>query len=413
MRIRIQNEWRNQTVFTSLLVMLAALFFSRALLSVSLIVFSIATLAHPNFLQQVKKFLSNYFLTGISLLFFIPFVSGLWSANLVEWSHIVRIKLPLLIFPLAFAGSWQLKEKQWLQTGLFFLALVFLGVCWSLFHYLSDMKAIHEGYLKAGVIMAPLENDHIRFSWIVTVAILLCLLLAHNYTGKSLRIVLLAIAAFFAIYLHILSARTGLITFYLVLTVYILWLLLRLKNTRLTIAGLAALIVLPVLSWLLLPTFQNRIRYLLYDASFIRSNTYQPGSNDGNRFLSIKASWNILQQHPFGIGSGDIRNEVNQWYAVNVPGMLNSDKLYPSSEWLVYGCMAGWIGIILFTIAVALPFFLKGLRHRFFWIAFNCTAVFSFLFDVGLEGQYGIFLYCFILFWWWKWFGNQNRKEVI
>jgi hypothetical protein len=54
-------------------------------------------------------------------------------------------------------------------------------------------------------------------------------------------------------------------------------------------AGLAAL-----------PTFQNRIKYFMYDHSFIRSGAYLPGGNDGNRVLSYRAGWHLLKTQPAG-----------------------------------------------------------------------------------------------------------------
>jgi hypothetical protein len=54
-----------------------------------------------------------------------------------------------------------------------------------------------------------------------------------------------------------------------------------------------------------------------------------------------------------------------------------------------------------------LPFFVSNPHHRFAWICLNSTAAFSFMFDVGLEVQYGIFSYAIIVLWWWKWFAGE------
>jgi O-antigen ligase len=141
----------------------------------------------------------------------------------------------------------------------------------------------------------------------------------------------------------------------------------------------------------------------VYDFSFIRSKTYLPGSNDGNRYLSIQAGAKVLEEYPLGVGAGDIKSAMSQSYDLNFPQVQAPDRVYPHSEWLVYGCTAGWPGLILFTLIMAAPFFVKPMRERILWIALNATAAFSFLFDIGLEGQYAIFIYCFIVFCWWKW----------
>jgi hypothetical protein len=39
---------------------------------------------------------------------------------------------------------------------------------------------------------------------------------------------------------------------------------------------------------------------------------------------------------------------------------------------------------------------------------------FSFLFDIGLEAQFGVFVYAFIVLWWWKWLIiSAKNKEVV
>ena len=99
------RNWRNDAVFGSVLIMLAAAAVSRGALSVSLVLFVCLALLHKNFFAQVKTFAATPFLLGLSLLFFLPFVSGLWSDDLHKWGDVVRIKLPLLFVPLAFAGG--------------------------------------------------------------------------------------------------------------------------------------------------------------------------------------------------------------------------------------------------------------------------------------------------------------------
>lgn len=397
MGISIQRTWRDRSIIVALFVMLAGLFFSRALLSIGMISFLALTLLHHTAVQQLKIFLHNKLLVGLSFLFLISFASGLWSANKNDWMEVVRIKLPLLLMPLAFAGGWQLSPKGWKAVFYFFLLLCFGGCCWSLWQYGQNLQAINESYLRAKSIPTPLEDDHVRFSWLVAVAASLCLY--ASLFVKSQRWLLSLACLIFVAYLHVLSARTGLLCFYffaLVLMVYLLFFTRRKKWWPLL------LLLLPLLAWLLLPTFRNRLAYIAYDLSFIKSKTYLPGGNDGNRVQSIKAGWSILKQHPLGVGAGDVRDETFNWYATHLPGMLPTDRLLPSSEWLMYGAAAGWPGLIFFIAIMLLPLFLRVPQHRLAWMALNAMAALSFLFDIGLEVQFGVFAYIFVILCGWK-----------
>jgi O-antigen ligase len=133
----------------ALLLMLTGLFFSRALLSIGIVCFLVLALVQQPVPRLLKNFLRNPLLPAISFLFFIPFVSGLWSTNVYDWADVVRIKLPLLLLPLAFASSWQLSVKEWRVVFYFFLLLCFLGCCWSLWQYGQNAAQINDSYLKA------------------------------------------------------------------------------------------------------------------------------------------------------------------------------------------------------------------------------------------------------------------------
>jgi hypothetical protein len=289
-----------------------------------------------------------------------------------------------------------------------FLFLVFSGCCWSLWQYAQNVHSVHEQYLKAKIFSTPLENDHVRFSLTVAIAVVCLVLLLKKYVARKKWIIPVASIIFFIAYLHILSARTGLISLYIFLLLAIFHLLINSKKTKWAVGLLALIIVMPAMGWFLFPTFQNRIKYNLYDLSNVRENKYVPGANDGNRILSLKAGWNVLNKHPLGVG-GDIVHKTYEWYDKNLPQMAETEKLFPSSEPLMYAGFAGWMGLILFFIIMLLPFFEHLKSNYFFWFILNLQMAFSFLFDIGLEAQFGVFIYAFIVLWWWKWF-NLIRK---
>src|SRR2546423_14351244 len=104
-----------------------------------------------------------------------------------------------------------MSEKQWLTVAFAFLLVVFSGTCWSLFQYLEHPGTIESEYLKAKVISTPLENDHVRFSWMMAVAIICTFLMMEMIKKRIIRILLAGLSLFLAVYLHILAARTGLL----------------------------------------------------------------------------------------------------------------------------------------------------------------------------------------------------------
>ncbi|MDQ6610607.1 MAG: hypothetical protein M3Y85_12390, partial [Bacteroidota bacterium] len=306
-------HWQNTAVFFCLILMVASVAISRGALSISIIIFTCVAIVNPFFTNGIKRFFRTPFLWIFSLLFFIPFLSGLWSDDLQKWAGVVRLKLPLLIFPLAFAGRWMLSQKQWLIIAVIFLLFVVGGCVFGLVLYVENIEQVHAGYLQAKTINTPLENDHVRFSWLVTVAIILCVFFIHLYQQRRTKLLLLFLAAFFTIYLHILSARTGILSLYIFLLFYASWGLFGMKNRKRSLTILLLIMTLPVMAYFVLPTFKARVRFMLYDLSFVQKAEYVPGTSDGARVMSIKAGWQVLQQNPLGVGAGDIMHEADSW----------------------------------------------------------------------------------------------------
>ena len=390
-----------------MLLMLAGLFVSRALLSISIIIFLVAALLAGNPKDQVKNFLSTPLYWGMSLLFLLPLVSGLWSEDHRNWMHIMRIKLPLFILPFSFAGMPVLDKKRWEWIAYVFIMLVIGAAGWSMYHYLVSMQDVHARYLQAATMRTPFENDHVRFSWVMSIAIMLSawLWITKRKDSPAKGWALFFAMTWLVVFLHILAARTGLVSFYAMLALTGLWLII--KKTRWQYGLLLLLLVaaLPVAAYYLFPSFQNRVTYVRYELTYSREGQYLPGSNDAVRVISLKAGWDLTKENAgTGVGYGDIRSASENWYDTHYPGMVKTDKIYPSNQWLMYGAACGIPGIIVFGFCMLVPFFMRT-RYSLLWWMLNITAALTFMTDIGLEVQFGVFAWAFFILWWFKWFG--------
>jgi O-antigen ligase len=254
-------------------------------------------------------------------------------------------------------------------------------------------------------------NDHVRFSLLVTVAVLYSLLQLTIRPGASsvFRILYVALAVFFGIYLHVLAVRTGLVCLYSGLIVLLIVWLIRKREKIKFIILLLGMVAVPIIAYFVLPTFRNRVSYMRYDLSLLGHRGAITGSDDGNRLVSLEAGWLIMNQHPVtGVGFGDLRSATENFYDSYYPGRPPADRILPSSEWLFYGAGLGWTGAILFSICLIVPAFAKPLRRNPYWWLVNVLLASSYLFDIGLEVQYGVFIHAFILLWWYSWLSHRE-----
>ena len=402
MGIQLQKLSQRQFILGSMITMIAGLFCSRGLLSVGVIAFFLLTIEYKNLPRQIKNFCTQPLFFGISLLFFIPLFSGLWSTNKAEWFSLIRIKLPLFLIPFGFAGNWQVTDRNWRLMFNVFLVLLVSGCAWSVGQYINNNALINTRYLQAKLIPTPFEDDHVRFSWMVSLGALLGVWLIQKHSKLWQKLACGSMTAFFIFYLHLLSARTGLICFYMFLFLFFIDYIRRPGKSKWMLLLLAFSVLLPVVSWFSLPTLRNRFYYNRYDYSYFSNGRYLPGSSDGSRMISIKAGWNILTTHPFGVGFGDIQDQSNEWYEKNIPGIVASDKIYPGSEWLMYGAGAGWPAFFIVTAVLFYPLLFIRFKNNFFWVAVNVSVLINFLIDIPLTTQIGVFCYAFAVLCVWK-----------
>lgn len=401
------TRWPAQIVLAGVAAIFTGLVASRALLSAGIITVALGACLHPGFRRHGRSLFRMPMVIAFAALFLIPLISGLWSSDLAEWWQRCQVKLPLLVLPLAIPAWASLGERQRLWMEWIFVGVMAAGSAWSCWHYVQDMPAIHQGYLRAKLIRTPFEDDHIRFSWAVVIAILL---LYRSITReiKPENGIRLALVIFFVIYLHILSAKTGLLALYLAALIVFLFRLAQARSKIWLLGLLLLMAVIPFIAYKTLPTFRNRLQYVLYDYGLYSSGNFVQGQPDGARVLALKAGKAIVLQHPVaGLGFGDVWAATQQWYDIHYPNIQGQDRLYPGGEWMMYGCGAGLGAMLVFIGAMITPFFYRPLRNDGSWWALNACAALVMLYEVNLESQIGVLLFSFFPLWW------MSRTETL
>jgi len=390
-----------------MLTMLGSLFVSRSMLAISILAFVAVALIHRNIREQLASFFNTPLLWGMSLLFFAPLLSGMWSADLQQWMEVMKTKLPLLFLPLAFASRFRFSTLQWRSLAVFFIAVVFIASGWTLIQYAVSPEVINESYLKAKTMITPLANDHVRFSWLVFAAILASSFLFYQERRRSFSWILVFVAILLTTYLHLLAVRTGLLSFYLSLFFLALWALSKTK-LKIGLLILAVTLLLPVTAYFMLPSFRNKLLYFKYEWGYASKVHYLPHSNDAVRVISMKAGWSVMNRNPFtGIGYGDAGAATRDYYDKQYPQMEEADKILPSSQWILFGMATGIIGGLVFLFCLLLPFFTR-VTYPLPWGILNGTLAIGSLYDIPLEVQFGVFIYSFFILWWWQWMKAQK-----
>lgn len=390
MRIR---QWCSNNNLTLLLVviLLSGLFISRALVSVAAV-----ALLLPFLLNKPGAAYNKQILWGCCLIILPVLVSGFWSENTHDWWRAVEVKLPLLTIGLGLAaGSISFAKWRWVIRYL--LVLTVIGSLWSVYQFATNSTEILQGYLQAKVMPTPFEDDHIRFSWLVVLVIILSLHTLHENSSKVLKICLFILVAWLVIYLHLLAAKTGLLCLYAAGFIFMLHKIIASKNWLTGGILIAAFLMVPAIAYLNMPSLHNRVQYVLYEFDNYTKGVFIPGSSDGARVLSIKAGWQILNHHPAtGVGFGDLKKAINQWHEIYYSQSLPTDRFLPLNEWVLYGAASGWMGVVAFTAGIIMlvrSAWSKNIISK----ALCFILIIPMVTDDTLESQFGVVIFIFVL----------------
>lgn len=199
------------------LLMVIGFLCSRLLLSTGMIAVIANGFAQGDLRERLGRFSTDKLSMGISSLFLLPFLSGLWSSDKQTWAVLMLDKLPLLLLPFALVQQKGIGPKQLNRFKLLWIVAMFAGSVWSTLQYLFAFRYFNHAYQFSQVIPTPVAGDHIRFSMGIIIALLFYLQLYErkDQQGKAYSL-LSAIALWLVFYLHLLGAKTGLVGLYAV-----------------------------------------------------------------------------------------------------------------------------------------------------------------------------------------------------
>lgn len=155
---------------------------------------------------------------------------------------------------------------------------------------------------------------------------------------------------------------------------------------------------------------KNVVNYKYPSWNYLHKRTYEL-VNEYNEFMSQgqvngqsltmrvyfwKAAWEILKQNcVFGVGTGDVQEELNKTYVSTHSPLTKEWYKRPHNQFLTIAVALGIAGLVVFLISVFYPAIY--LRSNLLWIyrLFLITAVLSFVTEDTLETQAGLTFFAF------------------
>jgi len=381
--------------------LVAGLLVSRFLISLSVGGFLLHGLLQHRSWQEGKDTLKNFFtdLRGLSVagIFFLLLLGGIGSEDTQEWAVRLRVGLPLLLLPLAFAGWKTISKTQYLQLWAVFNTLLSLFSVGIFVYFCLHYAEIQASFKHSKAIPTP-NNEHIRYSLMLCLAVFagFDLWKSKFYFKYQFETYIYAACAVFMLFmLHLISVRSGLVAFYGISFLLICrWIFLERKFLLGTLI-LSAFLSAPFLAYQFVPSVRAKVDLTFYNIELIKKGEIGDYS-DTQRLLSYQIAWRLANQNFWlGVGVGDLKSELEQIYKTEYP---QQRFMFPHNQFLIFFAATGVLGLIWFLTCFLFPFFYqKAYRHKEVLIFYAWTLL-AFMTELPLFISIGVLLYVYFLF---------------
>lgn len=327
-------------------------------------------------------------------------ISCLWSQAHGFGKDHFTLKLPILLLPLAFNFLPSFSNQQLRIYTLSVGIMLLMGALYSASFLVNHLVFYMEQYRTAKVLPTPAENDHIRFSVTVALYVVWGMYIWQRLGSNIFKWITGCITLLLVLYLHLLAAKSGLLSFYIFVATYGIYLLFA-KKYKAFIAGVLIFAIIIITAWKTIPTFSQRIGYISY--SYIAfSNGDRTGQyGDIDRLISYSVAVKIIAAHPWGgIGANYMLAAMKEGYSKWYPEVRDEDRLLPHNQLLDVALANGIPVAIVFIVWLFYPLvWVKRNREGFFLFAVWLILLVNTMIEPFLEVQFGVFVYLFFLLW--------------
>ncbi|MBK8621462.1 MAG: O-antigen ligase family protein [Saprospiraceae bacterium] len=388
---KFPEKYTQYLAYTAVILLLTGFLFNRVINNVGLLLAGVHAVIYLKDSWKMIKSWPLYILLGVILFptihdLIFEGAGFLRAQNTLKWS--------LIVYPIFFAGT--LRYEGFLKN-ISFLSIGFLSFAstYSLVGYFQNFTAVTDAYGMAKVMKVLSYSDHIRISWATVVTIILALVFVFTEKNKWIKTALWLAIIFQFVYIHILSAKTGLVSLYSTLLVLLLGVIIQ-KGRKWALIILPAILLFPVLAYHFIPSFYNRVEYTKHDYYHYKRNNFQFGLSDALRLYSLEGGIEMVKEAPVtGVGFARLQQKMNDWYKIHKPVITPNNYFLPSSQWLIYQAAGGITGGILILMFCLI--FLVYYRKNLMFLAFYLPVVLSLCYETHLETQTGIFVFGFFL----------------
>lgn len=370
-----------------------------------LLVFSIFTGA----LSDLRKNIRSDKILWLFIGYYVLHLLGmLYSENIKYGLFDLQVKIAFLVFPIILPSLF-IRVTDWNKIAKAFIAGVSIAAFYCFgyafidyikngntesFFYLQYSRFLHTTYFSLYINFAILLLLHALFSGKTQV----------NKAGKFIVPLIL----YLSINILLLSSRTATAGAYLTIP---LWLILSLRKKIFLPKNIIPIIICLVFiggSHAILLRINNRFTQV--ENTIKDTNRHQtiaqgdlqdtlPVEEDNSTNIRVhlwKNAVELIADHPFfGVGTGDIKEEIVKYYTKNNYAYGIRERISPHNQFLHTGVILGFTGILFLASLLLIPMFLAIRSKDWLYFCFLLIILLNCMTESVLEIQKGILFFAF------------------
>lgn len=337
---------------------------------------------------HIRTFLS------LTIVYWVHLFSGLWHNSLFDKELLkdLVLQLPFLLLPVSFLllPTWRPVHKRIVWAVL--IGCCSISAVAATINYSLHSQEITGQYDRSQVM--PTEPDHVRFSILVSIAILSgCIQLLTKGLANSSRWVIGISVGLLFLFQHLLAVRSGLLSLYLAGILLLLGIGWQLKSWKTAAVSIVLVIVVGLVCLWSLPTLQLRIHNTVYDTMQRGAASSANNFSVTARLYSYEVAQTIIQQHPLlGVGKAQLEYKMAQQYSYRYPEININNYLLPHNQFIYNLASYGIVGLVFFLWGFYYPLWMMMRQHNLLGIIICVIITISFMSEYTLENNLGVII---------------------
>ncbi len=324
---------------------IACIHFSPALSSIAVFTAILSSFLSLSREVQERRLLRFQGFAGLLFVSMFALDIGNGASMLQAWTSL-QVMLPWFFLPILMVIPMKSNLNP-IVIGLFLAFPLWWVSGATLLNYANDWKFLSQMVLESKPLPLYSQVYHIEFSLLIT-AVLLGMTLSFEFLrGSEYKVHFGALYALLFISLHIMSARTGLLGYWLGIGVFIWGKWSRnAPNRSLKPHYSWGIILVLILMLFQIPSLKNRIQNTKEDLAAVWTGGDVNHKSIGQRVQAWKATWNIAQTIPeklMGVGSHQFDAALMESYEHGHTTLYASNRIGPHNQSLQWAASYGWL----------------------------------------------------------------------